>query len=469
MLACNLRYNSIYTATLLSWPHWMDLPKKIFLCILISGALLEAIAGLDGSYVVPLEHEALQYSKAPVNDPVTDLMGRIATGKTKPAYDADFGYLRFVLEALNVPVSSQVLVFSKTSFQAPRISPRTPRALYFNDDVMVGFVRGGDVLEIIAADPRQGAIFYTVDQEQSRHVRFDRQDQCLQCHDSGATLGVPGPVVRSVFPDRSGLPVFQAGSFITDHRSPLEERWGGWYVTGTHGGQLHMGNSFVESKDRPEKFDRKIGANVTDLKPYFDTGAYLTPHSDVVALMILEHQVRMRNLITRVGFEARMALTDQKNMNHALGEPADYMSDSTKRRIRNAVEEMVGYMLFADEMKLKEPIQGTSDFAKEYSLRGPRDQQGRSLREFDLKQRLLRFPCSPLIYSAAFDALPEIAKRQAYIRMREVLTGTGITPNKFAHLSTADKKAIYQILLETKAEAKKYWSETASEPFHSTL
>jgi hypothetical protein len=415
-----------------------------------------AFGGLDGSYVVPLDHPAIQYSKTPADDPISRLERGIAAGEVKLDYDPDLGYLPAVLRALKVPVSSQVLVFSKTSFQAPRISPRTPRALYFNDEVTIGYVRGGDVVEVTAADRRQGINFYTLDQEQASKPSFTRQEQCLQCHASGATLGVPGLVVRSVYPDRTGMPIFQAGSFITDHRSPMKQRWGGWYVTGTHGEQRHMGNTFLDGKDQPEAFDYAKGANTTDLTRSFDTGAYLAPDSDIVALTVLEHQTRMQNLITRVGYEARMAVYEQEGMNKALNEPPGTFSDSNKRRITSAAEELVRYMLFAGEAPLDGEIRGTSRFAEEYAGAGRRDKQGRSLRDLNLKTRVYKYPCSPLIYSPAFDGLPEMAKAHVYRRLWDVLSGSD-NSREFAHLSPADRQAIREILIDTKSGLPEYW------------
>ena len=422
-----------------------------FLSLAASTAAVCAFAGLDGSHVLPMDHEAILYSKSPVDDVVSRLQRKVASGEVTLDYDSTFGYLPSVLKHLQVPMSSQVLVFSKTSFQAPKISPRMPRALYFNDEVSVGFVRGGDVLELAAVDPKQGIVFHILDQEKTAKPQFDRQDQCLQCHASGGTLGVPGLVVRSVFPDRTGMPVFQAGSFITDHRSPLTERWGGWYVTGSHGEQRHMGNSFLSDQRNPEGFDRTSGANVSDLAGRIDTGAYLTPHSDIVALMLLEHQTRMQNLITRVGWETRMALHEREGMNKALGEPAGTMTESTVRRINSAVEELVRYMLFVEEAPLNGEVRGTSSFAEEYAKAGVRDKKGRSLRDLDLKTRLLRYPCSPLIYSRAFQELPERAKTQAYLRLRQVLSGEDKGP-AFAKLSAADRKALCEILGDTLPE-----------------
>ena len=293
-----------------------------------------AFADFDGSYILPQNHAAIQYNTAPVTDRVAGLQRQLRDGKAKLEFDDQHGYLKAVLKALNVPVSSQVLVYSKTSFQAPRISPRMARALYFTDDVFVGWVPGGDVLEIASVDPRQGVVFYTMDQDPGPKPRIDRRDECLQCHASGGTLGVPGLVVRSVYVERSGMPLFNAGGFVTDHRSPLSQRWGGWYVTGTHGSQRHMGNVFVEDRDHPDELDREKGANVTDLKGRIDIENYLAPSSDIVALMVLEHQTRMTNLITRVGWEIRMALSDQKAINQALKEPEDQIGDSTRRQDR---------------------------------------------------------------------------------------------------------------------------------------
>jgi hypothetical protein len=416
-----------------------------------------ALGGLSGSYVVPLDHPAIDYAKRPVTDPIARLQSRVSSGQVKLEFAGETGYLRSVLKELRVPLESQVLVFSKTSFQAPRIAPRLPRALYFNDDVSVGWVQAGDVLEFAAVDPQQGVIFYTLDQEESAKPRFVRRDTCLQCHASGSTVGVPGLVVRSVYPEPSGMPLFQAGSFITDHRSPLKERWGGWYVSGKHGSQTHMGNALARDRDKPDQLDNNGTQNVTDLAKYFDTGAYLTPHSDIVALMVLEHQTRMTNLITRVGFEARMALHDNAVMNRALGRSDEEISESTNRRINSAVDELVQYLLFAGEARLSEPVRGVSGFAEGFARNAPRDSHGRSLRDLDLQTRLLRYPCSFLIYSEAFDGMPAIVHERVYRNLWRVLTENDSDPT-FAHLSAADRKAIVEILKETKKGLPDYWN-----------
>jgi hypothetical protein len=401
------------------------MPRPSLLTILIPTAV--ALAGLSTTTTIPVDDDAIRYTKGPVNDPVARLQDRMDRGEVRLRYEYDFGYLRSVLHELGVSTTSQVLVFSKTSFQAPRIAPRTPRALYFNDNVAVGFVRTGDVLEFAALDPRQGIMFYTLDQERTMHPRFARQDVCLQCHQSAATLGVPGLVVRSITPDRAGMPFMDEASYITDHTSPLKQRWGGWYVTGTGGSQTHMGNAIrrIPPDDGARMPITEGIVNVTDLTPFFDIGSYPTPHSDIVALMTLEHQSRMVNLTTRAGWEARTGLTE-------IG-----------------VEQLLDYMLFSGEAKLTEPIKGTSGFTGEFQEAGPRDSRGRSLRDFDLKTRMFRYPCSYMIYSPEFDALPGEVRERLYRRLGDVLTGRDQSA-RFAHLTAADRTAILEILRETK-------------------
>jgi hypothetical protein len=427
--------------------------RHILAFLFVSGF---SFAELSGSYVVPLDHEAIQYTRLPLSDPITRLGERIARGEVRLAWDDEFGYLRGLLKELNIPVESQVLVFSKTSFQAPRIAPRTPRAIYFNDTVSVGIVRGGEVLEIASQDPKQGVIFYTLDLEKVDKPRFDRRDTCLQCHASGGTLGVPGIVVRSVYPEPSGMPAFHAGTFISDHRSPLKERWGGWYVTGRHGSQTHMGNAVARDRDKPDQLETEGTQNVTDLKHKFDTGAYLTPWSDIVALLTLEHQTHMTNLITRVGYEARMAMHYQAGMNKAFGRPAGEMGESTQRRIDSAVEEMVRYMLFVDEIALTEPVRGANNYTDVFQKMGPRDSKGRSLRDFDLNKRLFRYPLSYMIYTEAFDQMPAEARDRIYRRLFDILTGKDQS-KPYARLTEAERRAIYEILLETKQGLPGYW------------
>jgi hypothetical protein len=404
-----------------------------------------------------IEKAPIHYATAPVDNVVSRLLSRIEAGKTELTREEGFGYLRSLLRELKVPESSQVLVFSKTSLQRQRIGPRTPRAIYFNDDVYIGFCRQGDVAEISAVDPQLGTVFYTLDQRAAAKPKLTRQTEaCLICHASSQNEGFPGHLLRSVYPDAEGYPELAAGTYRIDQRSPLKERWGGWYVSGSTGGQPHLGNRITPDRNHPRRLDDEPARDLTDLRPVIDTSAYLTAHSDVAALMVLEHQTEMHNLIARAALQTRLALHQESELNREMGNPADYRFESTTRRIRSAGDALLQYMLFAGEPRLAARIEGTSSFAREFVRRGPRDSQGHSLRDLNLHSRLFSYPCSYLIYSPAFDALPQRMHDYVLERLWKVLTGkdSGV---EFAHLSPDDRKAILQILRETKSGLPKYW------------
>jgi hypothetical protein len=407
-----------------------------------------------------LDAEPIHYSTARPDNAVERLRESLRAGQAKLQFEEDHGYLRSLLLALNVPESSQTLVFSKTSLQRHRIGPKTPRALYFNDDVYVGFCLRGDVIEVSTADPHLGTVFYTLDQHPGT-PKFTRQtDSCLICHGSSATQGFPGHLVRSLQVDSDGMPILSAGSHRTDHASPFRERWGGWYVTGTSGHELHMGNQTVRDKRGSAELDLATGSNVTDLSDRFTVGLYPTPHSDLVALMVLEHQTEAHNRITRANFQTRIALRDAAELNKALGKPAGHQWDSTASRIKSACEPLVKYLLMSGETPLMEPVRGTSAFAREFAANGPRDRRARSLHELDLEKRLFKYPCSFLIYTAAFDGLPSEAKDYVYRRLWEVLTGRD-TAADFAHLTAEDRRAVCEILRDTKSGLPAYWRADA--------
>lgn len=413
-----------------------------------------AQAPFSGSYPL-LDGDVIRYQTTPPDDAVARLERRLDRGEAQLDFEERHGYLVSVLRQLNIPVSSQTLVFSKTSSQQPLIGPATPRALYFNDSVYVGWVEGGEFVELAAVDPAQGTMFYTLEQRRAHRPRFVRRQECLQCHASPQTIGVPGLLLRSVFTAPDGRPQLQVKTFVTTDDSPLRERWGGWYVTGTHGSQRHMGNVWIKDMQHPTQLDLASGANVISLQGRVDTTPYLSPHSDLVALMVLAHQTHLHDLITRVNWETRLALHDEASKN-GTPEVPDTWSDATRQRIHHAVEILLRNMLFTDEARLDARLQGTSSFAREFEAAGPRDSAGRSLRDLDFDRRMFRYPCSFLIYSPAFDALPQPALDYFYRRLWEVLIGTD-HDSAFAHLTPSDRQAILSILRQTKPGLPGYW------------
>ncbi len=414
----------------------------------------------SSAWATDFEQEPIKYSEAKPSNAITRLQERLDAGQAKLTYDDEFGYLPSVLNELKVSKTSQTLVFSKTSLQRQRIHPRTPRALYFNDDVYIGYCHNGDLVEISVADPTLGAVFYSLDQEATAKPKFTRHtDNCLICHGSSHTQQVPGHMVRSVYPDAGGYPILSSGTYRIDHTSPFRQRWGGWYVSGTHGKQSHLGNLIIassEDKTDPENADNSSGQNVKDLSTKLNTSRYLTPHSDIVALMVLEHQGMAHNLLTRANFETRAALHYEAALNRELKQPADHRWDSTKSRIKSAAEPLVRYLLFSGEAPLTEQVAGTSGFAENFATAALKDSRGRSLRDFDLQTRLFKYPCSYLIYSPSFDALPDEVKEYTFKRIFEILISDD-TSREFSHLSKSDRQAILEILRETKPNLPPYW------------
>lgn len=299
--------------------------------VILSAVALSAAVGAQrrDAFTASRDHEAIAYSSAPVSDRVAALNRRIQDGTVQLTFDPVSGYLRSLLAALEVPIESQALVFSETSSQAPLINMHNPRAVYFNDAVAVGWVRGGTVLEVAAQDPTQGVIFYALDQQPAVRPQLRRNDECLACHLSWDTLGVPGLMVMSMFPLPDDKNAY-ANGFTNDHRSPFGERWGGWYVTGDHGSTGHMGNVAVMPADKGKsKFTTPVRPRAS-LEGLFDLNGYPTPYSDVVALMVLAHQTHMTNLLTRVGWEARLQAQD--------GAPDGVA------RVQSAAADLVDYM-----------------------------------------------------------------------------------------------------------------------------
>ena len=403
---------------------------------IVGGAASASMGQLaDRALTGALTHPGIGYYTRPTHDLVADLGRRIEDRTMRVDFDEGSGYLTSVLNALHVPVESQMLVMSKTGVQALYTGPANPRAIFFNDAVTVGYIRGAPLLELAVQDPQQGVVFYVVEQKPQTRPLFERRPACLTCHQAYSTIHVPGMLARSVFMAPDGLPLSQFGSYDPDHRTLFRQRWGGWYVTGTHGSMRHMGNAIVTNVEQRDAMISERTLNRTSLDGLFDARGYVSAHSDIAALMVFQHQGHMMNLITRVGWDARIAAHEGR-------------LDLTGGRLRDAVNELVDYLLFVDEEPLTAAIKGTSGFAETFAAQGPADSRGRSLRQLDLERRLLRYPCSYMIYSAAFGALPIEVRGAVYSRMWDVLEGRDTDP-RYARLSEPDRRAVVEILRDT--------------------
>ena len=387
----------------------------------------------DGMFLGSADDPGIRYSTVSLKNAVDDLNRKLLDGSATLTFQGRSGYLRSVAEALNLPVDSQLVLFSKGSLQGRLVNPTNPRALFFNDRVALGWVRDADLLEVAALDDTAGMVFYSLEQRPTERPVFKREFRCLGCHMAGDTSGVPGLLMFSSTTDPvSGRDL---RLLAMDHRSPHAQRFGGWFVTGDSG-TGHIGNRVPALDGR--------AAGVGSLTGLFEPDGYLGTSSDIAALLTFSHQVGMVNLLTRASWEARAA-------DPALHPGGPDQARAVDTLMSGIANDVVDYMLFVEEPPLPGPVASRSGFAGRMAATGPRDRRGRSLYELDLTRRLLKYPCSYLIYSPAFDALPALAKAPIYKRLWDVLSGEEKDPRYRTALSLADRQAIVEILRDTKS------------------
>jgi hypothetical protein len=427
--------------------NFRTLPALGFCLCVLGGIWTPIDAQRAGAFMGSPNDPAIRYSTAPLNNVVVEVNKQLQDRTVQLRFEGRSGFLRSALEALQIPVDSQLLVFSRTSLQAKRINEGNPRALFFNERVALGWVRDGDVLEVAARDESQGIVFYTLEQRNDVATgppQFKRAFECLGCHLAGDTLGVPGLLMFSTtrpdHPQGFGLPR------PVDHGSPLRQRFGGWFVTGSTGSAPHMGNDAAA-------LDGRASREISSVEGLFDSDGYPALSSDIVAHLVFSHQTGMTNLLTRASWEARTADPSL----HPPFTPTPGQDDRVAVVMSGVAREVVDYLLFIDETMLTERVRGESGFAERFSTIGPRDRKGRSLHELDLNRRLMKYPCSYLIYSPAFDALPPGAKDPIYKRMWQVLSGEERDARYRSALSFADRQAIVDILRDTKKDLPRYF------------
>jgi hypothetical protein len=425
-------------------PWWTLLAAGAGFCASVAALAQTPPSRYESTFFDAADHPAIRYGVEPADDAVARLSRDLERGTRALTFDPQHGYLPSLLDALGIAQTSQLAVFSRTSLQASVIRPRRPRAIYFNDAAVVAVPRTG-LIEIAAQGPRQGVAFYVLEQRAVPAPRFERPGVCLTCHLSYATVNVPGLFARSVATDPDGRSLPHLANGTSDHRTPFAERWGGWYVTGRTGTTAHLGNTTIAQPEAPGAQVRPRPSSLATLEGLLDPPGTLTPHSDAAALLVFNHQMHLMNLLTRIGWQARVAQAD--------GLPAATLNE--------AAAAVVDYLLFVDEAPLPSPVQGSSGFAQAFAARGPRDRQGRSLRDLDLSTRLLRYPCSYLIYSDVFDALSPDAKAAVYARIWSVLSGGADADPRYRRLSPADRRAIVEILRDTRRDLPAVFSATS--------
>lgn len=346
---------------------------------------------------LPIGQAGVDYLSPANADPVARLIADVEAGRTKLPYDESTGYLAALLSELDVPVQSQLLLFSRTSLQGRHIGPETPRAIYFTDEVTLGWIPDAPLIEIMAQDPVKGSVFYTIPQTADAFQPRREQQRCNGCHVTTRSAGVPGFIVRSFETDARGGAL--SGKARITHASPIEDRWGGWFLTGKTPKQPHRAN-LLGKEDFAQHVDQPLHRGALDeLSSLTDLSRYVSRHSDVSAALVFDHYGDTYNILMRVNAEQR------------LGKPL------------KGLDALVTALLLLDEAPLLGPIEGIGGFADWYREQGPRDDAGRSLRELDLQSRVFRWGVSPLVYSRTFRELPDPARREVQLRMTALLDG----------------------------------------------
>lgn len=404
------------------------------------------------------EKAPIRYSATQPHDRVSQLQAKIAAGELKFEGSAK-AVVRTLLRELDVPVASQIVVFSKTSLQRSRISPDHPRSLFFSDTCYVGWVPGG-LAELTVIDPQLGPIFYAFSPRRAigpEGPAFERDADCLRCHGGAFVREIPAVFARSVFTGREGEPLLRHGSLVVDYRTPFEQRWGGWYVTGRHGAAVHRGNSTADEKGDSLVFDPQAGANITSLDRYIDSSAYLAPTSDIVALLVFEHQTAVQNALTHAAFAARRMLDYQRGLQRAFHEPEtdEPAYDSVKSVFAGATRELVDALLYKDEAALPAGIMGDPGFTNAFAAGAIRTRAGDSLKDLALNRHVFRNRCSYLIYSEAMLALPAALKRQVYPALLRALAPENPDP-RYEYLGNEERARIRAILIATHPEFARY-------------
>ncbi len=419
------------------------LPRRLLASAVIAVALFPLQADELSVAPVSWDHSfpAIAYGARANDNAVARLVERLAAGATLPAPHPVRGHLDGLLQALDISPSSQVLVFSRTSLQSRFISAARPRAIYFNDHTYVAWVQGSDDLEVLTIDAQRGPVFFAVRNVIGAPPAFEREAlRCMVCHDSAATRPGGHPKVMLLSSPVAGQvnPPLRIGPAEVTHATALEDRWGGWFVTGSLGAQLHVGNLPLEAVTEPELLGIHNRSNLPGLASHLDTRPYLTDKSDVVALLVLEHQASVQNLLTRLRYEASV-------LPSAVAAPRWSAVDRPAQAVlQPTLDALAAALTFQDERRLLGRIAGNAGFEAAYMASGPFDGQGRSLRQLDLRRRLYRHPLSPLVHSAQFDALPVAARDYLYGRIAATLREA----SGDAELD-ADRRAALEILAQT--------------------
>ncbi len=409
------------------------------------------------------EQPPIQYSTTTPRDAISVLKSKISSGSLRFEGD-ERQVLRTLLKALNISESSQLLVFSKTSLQRDRIDPSHPRALYFNDEVYVGWCPGG-LAEVAAIDPILGPVFYKFDPKLPKNEPgFERDPDCLRCHGGAFIRDIPALLARSVYTDETGEPMTALGAELVDSTTPFEQRYGGWYVTGLHGTNLHRGNLVLPDNRPPSTHDLARGANLNSLAGRFDARPYLRDSSDLVALLVFEHQITVQNSLTRANQRCLSLMAYQqgvqRDLKHRVSTEPEF--ESVEKGFADAVEQVLDALLSKDEALFPSGgVKGVGGFTQDF---GRHTRTGNaaspSLKDLDLQNRLFKYRCSYLIQSSVFENLQPSLRKRVLRRLGRILTDPS-TDRRYAYLESQEREIIRRIVLRTVPDLPPNWKSGA--------
>ena len=417
-----------------------------FVYLILFSALVSTMGLLSAQSFNEYGESPHNYWASDLEDPMSELLKGVRKGEISLDENPGMPLVRRLLEELQIPESSQMLVFSRTSLQRGAVSPTNPRAIYFNDDVYLGWMPNGRI-EIASSDPEKGFIFFFQRELTDRKAPlFSRDRVCIQCHAGSATNFLPGPLGRSVFPDSKGRSLKSVDTFeLIGHEVPVHERWGGWYVTHVHQDLTHMGNAIAVKGNGELKLQRKDSSKGLD--DFFDTSNYPVSTSDIEALLIFDHQVRMQFVLIESAYKVRQVIFDSQKT------ASKQSSIDLNAILKEVTEKIVSELLFKKEFPLGGKVVDAAQvgkFVTEFKAKGKADSRGRSLRDLELKNRLFKYRCSYMIYSKSFEAFPEILKNSVFNRIKAIITSDSPQLG-YEYLEAEEKKAIFDILSGTLA------------------
>ena len=426
--------------------------------LLVVGLMGPLATRASAQQVEPFEEPPINYSATPTNDRATAISAKFQSRAMEIRSMPAKKRLQWLLAELGVPVESQIFVFSKTSLQRELINPEAPRVLYFSDEAYIGWSPTG-AFEVAVFDAKLGATFYVFEPHATKEEPLlARSGDCLLCHSRHEHT--PSLRTRSVFPDANGEPLSGSGSSNIAPSTPLAERWGGWYVTGTKAPFEHRGNLTGKKIDDFEGPAAQPTRNLLSLEGVDDTRRYLLNTSDVVPLLMHDHQVHVHNVLSKANQDARIALHRWPAMREILGLPKDAPPQGSCLVVFDSqAEKVLDALLCRDEAAWPAGgIQGDGVFAPAYAKTRKPDAKGRSLRDLDLQTRLFRYRCSPLIYSESFATLPKELHDIILLRLSSGLRAFPPSPS-FGHLPDDERAAIHEILSATLPNLPAGWGK----------